>query len=249
MTALAPVEIVAREPAVVAAPIDGVIETVEREPGSTVAAGDVLVRLSDTALRNRYQVAQQDVIVADAKLKQATMLAFADAKGRHELGIAQADLSLKRAEAAFAADLLERSVIRAQRGGLVVYADRKSLIGKPVATGERIMEIADPGHVEARIDLALPDAIALKPDSAVKLFLDVAPLQPLSGHVVRSSYRAQAGEGDVLSFQTYARIETGDGQTPRIGLRGTAQVTGDWTILGMLLFRRPISSLRQWLGF
>lgn len=247
MTALAPVEIVARNPMIVAAPIDGVIETVEREPGATVRSGDIIVRLSDTVLRNRHQVAQQEVNVAEAKVRQATIQALGDARSRHELGIAQAELTLKRAEAAFAADMLQRSVIRAQRGGLVVYPDRKSLIGKPVATGERIMEIADPAEVEARIDLALPDAVALKNDSRVRLFLDVAPLDPLPGRVVRSGYRARPSDGDVLSFQTFAALDTGVA-VPRIGLRGTAQVTGDWTTLGILLFRRPISSARQWLG-
>lgn len=249
MTALAPAEIVARNPMIVAAPIDGVIDAIAYEPGATVKPGDLLVRMSDTVLRNRHQVAQQEVSVAETKVRQATILALADARSRHELGIAQAELTLKRAEAAFASDMLQRSEIRAQRGGLVVYPDRRSLIGKPVSTGERIMEIADPAEVEVRIDLALADAIALKSDSRVKLFLDVAPLEPLSGRVVRSGYRARPSDGDVLSFQTYAALDAGAASPPRIGLRGTAQVTGDWTALGILLFRRPISSARQWLGF
>ncbi len=248
MTALAPVEIVARNPVIVAAPIDGVIETIEREPGTPVASGDVLLRLSDTVLRNRFDIAGQEAAVAEAKLKQATILAFGDAKGRHELGIAQAELVLKRAEVTFAAELLERSVIRAQRAGIVVYADKRSLIGRPVATGERIMEIANPSEVEARIDLALPDAIALKSDSAVTLFLDIAPLAPLSGRVVRTAYKARPGDGDVLSFQTFAHLNMGNEPAPRIGLRGTAQVIGDRTVLGIVLFRRPISAIRQWLG-
>lgn len=94
MSALAPAEIVAREPMIVAAPLDGAIERVAVDPGWPVKKGDVLVAMSDTALRNRLEVARQDVIVAEARAKRATMLAFIDSKGRHELGIAQAELDL-----------------------------------------------------------------------------------------------------------------------------------------------------------
>jgi hypothetical protein len=72
-------------------------------------------------------------------------------KGRHDLGIAQAELDLKAAELAYAAELLDRSVIRAERAGIAVYADQRSLLGRPVAPGQRIMEIADPAEIEARI--------------------------------------------------------------------------------------------------
>jgi multidrug resistance efflux pump len=248
MTALAPAEIVAATPFVVAAPIDAVVDEIAIEPGAAVRKGDVLVRFSDTVLRNRLAVAEREVAVAEARVKQATLLAFSDAKARHELGIAAAELDLKRAERDYAADLMQRSVLRAERDGLAVYADRKSLIGRPVSTGERIMEIADTAHVEVRIDLAAPDAAALEAQSPVKLFLDVDPLRPWSGAVTRSDYRARPSDADVLSFRTFATLERSTRELPRIGLRGTAQVYGASTPLGLYLFRRPLSSARQWLG-
>lgn len=248
VTALAPVEIVARDPMIVAAPIDGVIDSIAVDPGMAVNAGDVLVRLSDTALRNRASVARQEVIVAEEKAKQAAIRAINDVQGRHELGLAQAEFELKKAEFAFASDVLDRSVIRAGRSGLAVYSGKASWAGRPVATGERIMEIADPDHVEARIDLAVPDAIALKPDSRVQIFLDVDPLHPWSGEVVRSDYRARPSDSDVLSFKTIARIDEDGRPKPRIGLRGTAKVAGDRVPLLLYLLRRPISAARQWIG-
>lgn len=248
MSALAPVEVVARQPMIVSSPIDGVIDRIDVDPGGIAAEGAVLIRLSDTALRNRFEIAQREVAVAEAKAKHATILAFNDSKGRHDLGISQAEMALKKAELAFAADMLERTVIRAARAGIAVYPERSSLIGRPVATGERIMEIADPQDVEARIDLAVPDAIALKDDSTVKLFLDVDPLNPWQGRVVRADYRARPSDSDVLTFRTIAEIDRDSRPAPRIGLRGTAQVYGDWTPLGLFLFRRPISALRQWFG-
>lgn len=248
MSALAPVEIVARDPFIIAAPIDGVIEQIEVDPSTQVSVGDVLVRFADTTARNRYEVAARETLVAEARLKQATQTAFVDVRGRRELGMADAELALKRAELAFARDILERTIVRAPRAGLVVFSSRQSLAGKPVSVGERIMEIVDPTAVEARVDLPVADAMALKSDSAARLFLDVDPLRPLTAVVVRSDYRAQVGEGDVLAFRTFARITADDRPPPRIGLRGTAQLFGDQVSLGFFLFRRPISALRQWIG-
>ncbi len=247
MTALAPAEVVAAEPMIVAAPVDGVIETIDVDPGQEVKPGDVLVRLSDTVLRNKAEIARRDVAVAEARIKQATILAMSDARGRHELGIAEADLELKRAELAFAVDMLTRSVIKAVRPGVAAYSDRKSLIGRPVATGERIMEIADPAAVEVRIDVAMPDAVALAPAGRVKLFLDVEPLSPREARIVRSDYKARPGDSEILAFKTFARFE-GTEKAPRIGLRGTAQIYGEQTYLGVFLFRRPLVSVRQYLG-
>jgi hypothetical protein len=34
----------------------------------------------------------------------------------------------------------------------------------------------------------------------------------------------------------------------RIGLRGTARVSGEWTCLGYYLLRRPIAAVREWTG-
>lgn len=247
MTALAPAEVVASEPMIVSAPVDGVIEAIEVDPGQVVRLGDVLVRLSDTVLRNKAEIARREVSVAEARIKQASILAMSDARGRHELGIAEADLQLKRAELAFAVDMVSRTVIQAGRAGVAAYPDRKSLIGRPIATGERVMEIADPTAVEVRIDVAMPDAVALTESGRVKLFLDIEPLSPREARIVRSDYKARPGDSDVLAFKTFARLE-GDGKVPRIGLRGTAQIYGEQTYLGIFLFRRPLAAARQYLG-
>jgi len=248
MTALAPVEIVSARTTLVSSEADAVIDDVLVESGATVQKGDIVVRLVDTALRNRAQVARQEVIVAEARVRQAAILSFRDVKGRHELGLAEAELAVKNAELAFAEDQLAKMVIRAPAGGIVIYADRNALLGKPVVTGERILEIADPSTVEARIDLALPDAVALRPQSLVRILLDVDPLSPISGMVTRSDYRARPNDSDVLVFRTLAALDLADRPPPRLGLRGTAQIRGDQSVMALYLFRRPLSAARQWLG-
>jgi Biotin-lipoyl like/HlyD family secretion protein len=250
LSALAPVEIAPRDPFIVASPLDGVIDEIKVEPNQSVKPGDVLVRLTDTTLRNRVAVAEREVQVADAKLKQANQVAFSDPRGLHDIAIARSELALKLAERDFARDLMEKTEIRAARAGLALYSDKRELIGKPVSVGERILEVADADAVEARIELPVTDAIALAPGGRVKLFLDSDPLRPWSAAIKRSDYKAHVGENDVMSFRVIATLAT-EGESrpvPRLGVRGTAQISGDDVPLGLYLFRRPLTAMRQWLG-
>ena len=67
--------------------------------------------------------------------------------------------------------------------------------------------------------------------------------------VRRADYKAKVGENDVVSFRVIADLEPSAGRAlPRLGVRGTAQVSGDDVSLGFYLFRRPITALRQWMG-
>ncbi len=249
LSALAPAEIVARDPFVVAAPIDGVIETIAVEPNQNVKRGDLLIKFADTTLKNRFEVAAREVQVAEAKLKQSNQVAFSDPRGMHEIGIARAELALKLSERDFARDLLNKTEIRAQRDGIAVYSDKHDLVGRPVAVGERMLEVADAAALEVRIDLPVGDAIALSAGARVKLFLDSEPLRPWSAAVKRADYKAKIGENEVVSFRVIAELSNeGDRTLPRLGVRGTAQVSGDEVPLGLYLFRRPITAVRQWVG-
>ncbi len=249
LSALAPVEMIARDPFVVAAPIDGVIESIAVEPNQKVIPGDLLVTLADTTLKNRFEVAAREVQVAEARLKQSNQVAFTDPRGMHEIGIARAELAVKIAERDFARDLLSKAEIRAQREGIAMYSDKRELVGRPVVVGERILEVADASLLEARIDLPVADSIALSPGARVKLFLDSDPLRPWSAAVRRADYKAKIGENETISFRVVADLQAEDGRAlPRLGVRGTAQVSGEKVSLGYYLFRRPITALRQWVG-
>lgn len=247
LTTLAPVEVVARDPFVVAAPIEGVIESIPVEPNARVRKGDLLIKFDDTALRNKLEVAEREVLVAEARLKTTTQLAFTEERGRHDLAVARADLVLKHAERDFARDLLAKSEIRAPNDGLAVFSDKKTLLGKPMAVGERILEIADPANVEVRIDVPASDSIILKTGARVSLLLDSNPLSTISARIEHSDFQARPSDANVLSFRAVASL-TDDGTVPRLGARGSAQIFGDKVALAYFLLRRPLTKLRQWTG-
>ncbi|MBG0841922.1 efflux RND transporter periplasmic adaptor subunit [Ectopseudomonas toyotomiensis] len=243
---LAPAEVVPLGGRVVAAPLDGVIAEFLVKPNQSVAAGDRLVRFEATSLKAQADVAERALGVAEAELKANSQRAFADAESSARLDLLAARVEQKRAERDYARQLLARSEVRAERSGIAVFADAERLTGKPVQTGERLMQIADPSQAELRIELPVGDAIALQPGAEVALFLDSDPLNRHEAQLERSAYEAQTTAAGQLAYRLDARfVDT----PPRVGLRGTAKLFGDRAPLAYYLLRRPLAAARQSLGF
>lgn len=249
MTVLAPLEIVAREPFVVSSGLDGIVETILVQPNQKVTEGASVARLVSIDFRNKLEVAEREVQVAVAKVQKAKQLAFSDARGRHDMGVTQAEYELRVAERNFARDQLDKTDLKAGRAGIAVYGDRKDIVGRPVSVGDRIMEIADPDKVEVQIDIGLGDAIVVKSGADVKLFLDSSPLSPVSATIARADYKARSRDGGPLAYRAVAAFnDLPASGAPRLGVRGTAQVYGERVALWFFLLRRPISAARQWVG-
>jgi multidrug resistance efflux pump len=248
MTALAPVEIAARETFVVTPGIDGAVRSVDVEPNAPVKVGQLLVTLNDTILRNKAEIAEQEELLAQTKYKKAIQLAFVDPRGRHEMAIAKSELELKSSERVYARELLERTEIRAERDGVAFFADKKDLVGKPVAVGDKLMEIANPDSSEFHVDLPVADAVVIHEGARIKVFLDSDPLNPIEARLVRAAYKAAPREGQQFAFRIVAEAVSQDTVKPRLGMRGTAQIYSNQVSLGFYLFRRPIAAARQWFG-
>lgn len=247
LTVLAPAEVVPRDPFVVAAPVDGVIRRLLVDPNQSVAAGDLLAEFDDTEPSGRHDIAARALDIASARERRTRQGAFASQEMRRELAIAEAERRMAEAELAEARDRLERTRIRAPAAGIVLYTNRDDWTGKPVSTGERIMRIADPGRLQLRIELAIGDTVALDGDGDLRLFLDAAPLSPVSASVETAAYLAEATPDNRLVYPVLAAID--EAAIPlRPGLRGTAQIYGPRVSLGYYLFRRPIALVRQRFG-
>lgn len=246
LSALAPAEVVATEPNLVTAPIEGVVGDVLVPPGAWVEMGTPIVRFVDVKLRNDVEVAKRTRAVAQARYFKVVQSATATQKDMQELATAKAAFDLASAELDYAAELLARSEIKAERAGVLIYSSKSDLLGKPVAVGERLMEIGDPARSEIKIELPVSDAIALNPGGTVALFLDGDPLRAIGAHVVRANYRPTLTADQQLAFRVQAAFA--DGQARRIGLRGVARVNGDPVSLWFYLLRRPIAAVRQKVG-
>lgn len=247
LSALAPAEVVALTAMAVASPQDGVISAFHVQPNSPVKVGEMLFSLDNSALASRREVALRGVSIAKADLLVAQQRAFEDIKSKGELAAAIGRVKEKDAELALIEGTLDRVVVRAERDGLAVFGDANDWLGRPVQTGERVMQLADPKDAGVLIWLPVADALNLEPGAPIRLFLHTTPLEPLSAKLLQTSYQAVLSPDGVSAYRLRGAFEPGSANA-RIGLRGTARVSGEWATLGYYLFRRPISALREWTG-
>ncbi|WP_158044580.1 efflux RND transporter periplasmic adaptor subunit [Skermanella pratensis] len=246
-SALAPAEVIPREPVVVRAPIDGVIDRFEVRPNEMVAEGQLLLALDPARLQNRLDVARKSHEVGEAEYRQAAQQAVFDPRSKANLAILQGRMEQNAAEVAYLEGLLDRIEVRAPRPGIAIFDDVNDWIGKPVSIGERILVVADPGEVELEIHLPVGDAIALEQGSEVTLFLNVDPQHPIAGTLDFASYQASPTPEGALAYRLKAGLSA-DAARPRIGMKGIAKVHGEETTLFYYIMRRPLAALRQRLG-
>lgn len=136
----------------------------------------------------------------------------------------------------------------APRDGVAVFADANDWLGRPVATGERILLLADPTQPALQINLPVADAIALEVGAPVKLYLTTHPLSAIDGHITETSYQTHITPDGLAAYRLRAALD-GRPDEARLGLRGTAKVYGGWTLLSYYVLRRPLAALREWSGW
>jgi hypothetical protein len=248
LSALAPAEVVALQPTIVRAPLEGVVDHFEVQPNEQVEAGQLLLTLDPRAIENKLEVASKALAVAEAEYRQAAQQAVFEDKSRALLAVLKGRAEQRRADVTYNQSLLGRVKVTATRSGLALYDDPNAWIGKPVAIGERLIEIADPAQAEIEIWLPVADAITLNPGAEVDFFLNIAPESPLHGTLRQASYEATQSPAGLFGYRLKATLSD-PAHPPRIGLKGTAKLFGERVSLFYYLLRRPLAAARQFVGF
>ena len=247
MTSTAPVEVVAKNPFLITSPFDGVVKKIIANNNDQTKPGDLLVLLEDIDLSNEFNLAKQSLQVAEKELLRTRQSSFTDNEQKSRLAELVAQVDLKRVELKSAERKLKNSKIYSEKKGVVIVDRKSDWQGKPVAVGEKILTIADPSNIEFLIWLPVKDSIVINQDANTSIFLDINPMSSYKGNIIRSTYEPELSPEEVLSYKLISSFK-GNRDTPRIGLRGTAKVYGNRTILFYYLFRKPITFIRQLIG-
>lgn len=246
LSVLAPGELVPANPAVIRAPVDGVVAQFQVQPNQAVKAGQLLFSFDQAPIVTRLEVANQALATAQAEYRQYAQQALSDPKSKAQLAALSGKIEEKQAEAAYARDQFERSRVTAPRDGIALFDDPSEWIGKPVQTGERIMRIAAPDDVEVEAWLAIGDAIPLRDGAGVELYLASAPLSSVPARVRYVAHDAVPRPDGSYAYRVRARVDGGTHQ--RVGLKGTAKLIGRWVPLAYWMLRRPLATIRQHVG-
>ena len=247
-SAIASLEITARDAMPITATQDGVIERVLVRPNQEVRVGTPLVRYDGAVVRSKLFVAQQNVRVAQADLDRTTGKAFGDDAARTELRSLGARVAEKAAETRYLQELTRRLEIRATSEGLAIFTDAEEWAGRSVQSGERIMMLADPRKVWLTLYVPVEEAIPLTETPEIDFNLDIDPLRTLQARVVESAYEAVIMPDGRAAYLMHAELDANE-PPPRIGLKGVARIYGEPNMLGYLLVRKPLRALRRMLGW
>lgn len=169
------------------------------EPGSPVGAGQVLVRLDATGVRDQYLSAQSSLRAAEtsAELSKSDLardqrLAEAGALSQRQLEVTrraalQADAMLADARARYAgAELnLRRTEIRAPFRGVV--ASRPARVGDMVSPGTTIATVVDPGSLRLEAQVPVDQLAAIKLGTPVLFTVSGYEGRQFRGTVTRMS--------------------------------------------------------------
>ncbi len=251
LSVLAPLEVESKNPYVVTSPINAVIEEVKVFPNEKVEKEQLIVTFDDVDFINNYDVAKRTLDVARAELFTAQQSSFLDPKQKSQIAQLESQVKLKEAELNFSQEQLNKTKIYSKEEGIAVINNPNDWKGKPVSTGEKIFLIANPNSIELKIMLPVSDAIFLEEGAIVKAFFDNDPTNSWSAKVKYISYKPELTEENILSYKIVANFDDikENGYIPSIGLRGTSKIYSKKVSLFFYLFRKPITSIRQWIGW
>ena len=245
---LAPAEVVPKEPFMVRAPQDGVVERMLVQPNQLVAQGTPLFSLDQTALATRLALARKAYDTAQEEFRQSAQIAVTDDKGKLDMSLRRGVMGEKGVELAYVTELLGRVQVRAERAGIAVFSDVNDWQGKTVQLGERILTLADPARVELNIQLPVGERFDVVPGATVTLYPNANPLSAYDAVVTQVAYSAEPSRDGQIAYRLKAAFKPGE-PTLRIGLMGAAKLHGSRVPLLYYALRRPLTTLRQWLGF
>ncbi|HEV7914286.1 MAG TPA: HlyD family efflux transporter periplasmic adaptor subunit, partial [Albitalea sp.] len=246
LSVLAPGELVPAHPAFIRAPLDGVIGQFHVQPNQVVKAGQALFSFDEAPIAAHQEVTAQALATAQAEYRQQAQQAVSNLRSKAQLATLLGKIEEKRAEADYVTTQSERSRVSAPQDGVALFDDPGEWIGKPVQTGERIMRIAAPDDVEIEAWLPIGDAIALPDNAAVTLYLASDPLASVAARVRYIAHDAVPRPDGSYAYRVRARLESGNSR--RVGLKGTAKISGDSVPLVYWMLRRPLATIRQAVG-
>ncbi len=240
-------EVVPREPRIVTAPMDGVVEEVLVTPGTWVEAGTVLAEYDTRLMEEELNISRRQVEVVEAQLASAMARGFTEARSRGDIALLEARLAQERARLQAMEIRYSRKRVVAPVSGMVQLDDARAWRGRPVATGQAILWLVQPD--DTRIDLWLPqdDRIDIAVDKPVGVHLYALGGEPRLARLRYVSPFAGAGPDGIHAFPAEAKW-LDDSLSLPLGLRGTAFLYGDEVSLGYWLLRRPLAWTRRWLG-
>lgn len=204
-TVTVPATVAARQSATIAARIPAAIRELPRREGESVAAGAVVARLDDIALRAGLTAAETDLRIAETDLARMQGLARSGAATPREVEAATVRAAAARAALSGLRENLSYAVLRSPFAGVV--AARRAEVGDVVSPGQPLIVIEGSGGLELRATVGAEASRGLRPGAEVEARVD-GIAQPLRARVTALS---PAGDPSTHRFELRADLPATEG--------------------------------------
>lgn len=216
---------------VVAAPVDGFIQSVLHRPGDRVLAGELLVAMDDSDLRQATEKWRVETEQLDREYRDA--LSQDDAA---EIVVARSRLDQAKGQYGLAVRELERSQLVAPIDGVLVSGDLRESIGMPVKRGQELLKVApeDAYRIVAEVDEQ--DIALIQTGQTGRVIFSALSDQDLPVKVTRISPVARVLDHRNM-FEVDGEIQASDVPLYH-GLTGRARLEIDSRPLGQIVWLR-----------
>ncbi len=182
----------------VSADIQGKINSVLVDAGSTVKKGEVLVQLDNSLLKLQLQTVEIQIEGLEADVKRYTILASADAIQGVQLEKAELGLRAARVQKATLLEQISKTEIKAPFSGIVTAKFTEE--GAFAAPGIPLLQITDISLLKLTVNVPETELYQFKLNQLYTYTADVYPEAVLTGKVIMTGSKANMGNSFPVQF-------------------------------------------------
>lgn len=245
---VAPCEVVAKDPYLVTAPLNGIIDQIMVKPGEVVQKGAVLFEYNKQVPLQELKVAEKEVEIANSQLNRVMTKGYDDTESLNEAGIWKLQLDRDTVKLDLAKYQASKLEVTAETDGFIALDDPDQWRGRPVQIGERVMMIVNPENTKLKIWISESDNISYLPDENIDIILNVDPGSTFTAKIRYVSDYSLLSATGVTSFVAEADW-VDKPESVKIGLKGSAVLFGEYVPFFYWVLRKPLIALRHAIGY
>ncbi len=244
---VAPCEVIPKDPYLVTAPLEGIIEEVIVDPGDPVAEGETLFVYDKRVPLQELKVAEKQVEIAQSQLDRVMTIGLGDSNSLNEAEVWRLELDKEEAQLELAQHQASQLDVTSPADGVAIFDNPDEWRGRPVRVGERVMVVSVPEQSKLRIWLPERDNVVIDPDKHVKIFLNIDPTSTYEAKLTYVSDFSVMTEKGVPSFSAEAEWVDAP-EDIKLGLKGTSVLYGENVSIVYWIIRKPWAAFREFIG-
>ena len=183
----------------ISADIQGKINAVLVDVGSSVSKGQTLIQLDNSLLKLQLQTVEVQIEGLEDDVKRYTILTEADAVQGVQLEKARLGLKSAKVQRATLLEQINKTSVKAPFNGIVTAKLNEE--GGFAAPGIPLLQITDISTIRFTVNVPENDLVKFQNNQTYKISADVFPDIPLSGKVTMIGSKANMGNSFPIQFQ------------------------------------------------